>query len=390
MSKVSINAPKTPVTKGSRGLASATLPNVCKMPGPPAPFVPTPLPNIGKSDLRPEGYSKSVTIEGHAVAIAGSSFGSIGDVASKGTGGGIVSNNAEGQTKFIGPGSFDVQIEGKNVQLLGDPMLNNCGPAGSPANAATMTGVVQADGTILYRYGDDYICDKCKKVHEPIPPSPPLRTRMNELFYHLNEVLEAQMADIRKTQQEFAGLRMSLARPPKPEELTLFPVALLNFVPSLKTFAGGYMVGVIACQCPNAKMIAACSGRTPPGFKSVVQSMGMVCAEDSQASMPGWPCAAKKLVLTLGKHHPGFLLERWFAPATVNADFTGEGPLLSVEVIQRSGERARQDRRPRNAQEAPSCDKCQGRVDGIKGLPFLYCGNDECTKGTNAVADKTA
>ena len=46
---VSVNPPKTPVTEGSQDLAAATLPNVCKMPGPPAPFVPTPLPNIGKS-----------------------------------------------------------------------------------------------------------------------------------------------------------------------------------------------------------------------------------------------------------------------------------------------------------------------------------------------------
>jgi hypothetical protein len=51
---VSINPPKTPVTEGSSGIAAATLPNVCKMPGPPAPFVPTPLPNIGKSDNLPD------------------------------------------------------------------------------------------------------------------------------------------------------------------------------------------------------------------------------------------------------------------------------------------------------------------------------------------------
>jgi uncharacterized Zn-binding protein involved in type VI secretion len=146
---VAVNPPKTPVTKGSSGVAAATIPNVCKMPGPPAPFVPTPLPNIGQSSKSPDGYSTSVKIEGQPVAIQGASFGSSGDIASKGTGGGIVSSNAEGPTKFIGPGSFDVKIEGKNVQLLGDQMLNNCGPAGSPANAATMMGLIQAPGTVL-------------------------------------------------------------------------------------------------------------------------------------------------------------------------------------------------------------------------------------------------
>lgn len=106
--------------------------------------MPTPLPNIGKSGQSPPGYSTSVKIEGQPVAIRGATFGSIGDVASKGTGGGIVSMNVEGPTKFIAPGSMDVHVEGKNVQLLGDQMLNNCGPSGSPANAATMVGELQA------------------------------------------------------------------------------------------------------------------------------------------------------------------------------------------------------------------------------------------------------
>lgn len=143
MSNVSVNSPKTPVTEGTNGLAAATLPNVCKMPGPPAPFVPSPLPNVGKSGTDPKNYSKSVTIEGKKVAIKGATFGSVGDVASKGTGGGLISANVEGPTSFVGPGSMDVKIEGKNVQLLGDPMLNNCGPGGNPANAATLMGVIQ-------------------------------------------------------------------------------------------------------------------------------------------------------------------------------------------------------------------------------------------------------
>jgi len=118
------------------------------MPGPPAPFVPTPLPNIGQSGKQPDGYSTSVTVEGDPVAIRGASFGSSGDIASKGTGGGMVSNNAEGPTKFIAPGSTNVQIEGKNVQYLGDQMQNNCGPGGSPANAATLAGVLQPLATV--------------------------------------------------------------------------------------------------------------------------------------------------------------------------------------------------------------------------------------------------
>lgn len=122
---VSVNPPKTPVTKGSMGISAATLPNVCKMPGPPAPFVPTPLPNMGKSGDSPSGYSKKVKIEGKPVGIKGCSYKSMGDMASKGTGGGLVSAQTHGATKFVAPGSMNVKIEGKNVHLLGDFTTNN-------------------------------------------------------------------------------------------------------------------------------------------------------------------------------------------------------------------------------------------------------------------------
>lgn len=163
MSSVSVNPPKTPVTKGSNGIATATIPNVCKMPGPPAPFVPAPLPNIGKSGSSPKDYSQDVTIEGKAVAIKGSTFESIGDMASKGTGGGLISANTHGITKFVGPGSMDVKIEGKNVQLLSDPMLNNCAAGGSPPNAATLLGVIQTTG--LVTAVEAYKCPICEKEH---------------------------------------------------------------------------------------------------------------------------------------------------------------------------------------------------------------------------------
>ena len=134
MTSVAVNPPKTPVTSGSHGLAIAAVPNICKMPGPPAPFVPVPLPNIGKSELSPQGFSTTVKIEGKDVAIRGATFGSMGDIASKATGGGIVSMNTHGPTAFVAPGSMNVQIEGKNVQQLGDATTNN---NGSPPNAST-------------------------------------------------------------------------------------------------------------------------------------------------------------------------------------------------------------------------------------------------------------
>jgi hypothetical protein len=97
------------------------------MPGPPAPFVPTPLPNIGTSgDSLGDGTS-TVKIESKKIAIKGSYFMSqpSPDVASKGTGGGLITAATQGKTKFVAPGSMDVKAEGKNIQLLGDAMTNN-------------------------------------------------------------------------------------------------------------------------------------------------------------------------------------------------------------------------------------------------------------------------
>jgi uncharacterized Zn-binding protein involved in type VI secretion len=133
--KTAINPPRTPVTAGSNGTAAATLPNVCRMPGPPAPFVPTPLPNIAKSSIQLHGGSKTVRIDGKSVAIRGATFGSTGDIASKATGGGLVSANTHGPAKFVAPGSMNVKIEGEPVHLLGDAMTNN---NSNPPNAGTI------------------------------------------------------------------------------------------------------------------------------------------------------------------------------------------------------------------------------------------------------------
>jgi uncharacterized Zn-binding protein involved in type VI secretion len=157
MSSVAINPPKTPVTEGSSGKAFATTPNVCKMPGPPAPFVPTPLPNLGTSGDSLKGGTTNVTIEGKKVAIKGATFMSqpSGDVASQGTGGGLISAKVQGKTEFLAPGSMDVKFEGKNVQLLGDAMGNN---GGSPVNAATMKELQQAIGVAEAKALCDAVC----------------------------------------------------------------------------------------------------------------------------------------------------------------------------------------------------------------------------------------
>ena len=157
MSSISVNPPHTPVTEGSGGKAFATTPNVCKMPGPPAPFVPTPLPNLGTSGDRLGKGTTTVKFEGKKVAIKGSHFMSqpSGDVASQGTGGGLISAKVQGKTEWLAPGSLDVKAEGKNIQLLGDAMGNN---GGSPVNAATMKELQDAIGKHYAKLLCDAVC----------------------------------------------------------------------------------------------------------------------------------------------------------------------------------------------------------------------------------------
>lgn len=127
MIKVTVDSPKTPVTKNSIGASPATLPNVCKMPGPPAPFVPTPLPNVGWSRDRIKKTSRTVKIHKKRVGIKGTFFMAMPspDVASQATGGGVISSKTQGKAKFVAPGSMTVKADGKNIHHLGDPMTGN-------------------------------------------------------------------------------------------------------------------------------------------------------------------------------------------------------------------------------------------------------------------------
>ncbi|WNZ61751.1 DUF4150 domain-containing protein [Myxococcus sp. MxC21-1] len=418
MAKVTVNFPRTPVTQGSAGVAAATLPNVCKMPGPPTPFVPTPLPNIGNSGDSPEGYSKTVTINGHSVAIAGASFGSKGDLASKGTGGGLVSSNTHGPTKFIGPGSMNVKIEGRNVQLLGDPMLNNCGPSGSPANAATMTGIIQASGVMTVIYGDDISCSLCGKTH-PLEAGEETQTAIAALFERLQAALDAQKQQIleyAKLEKEERAKAIRLkqlekkntaenrrsGRGPNPSEraeLARLPDELASLRARIATledyfqtsavlrhgrnsgsYTKGYMIGVMVCICQKGKKLAASSGHAPPGFIKAVESVGFQCASppvDSGAQQEVWDCAAKQIVERCEHHRPAQLIERLFYP-TVEGFKPDRGPRVKFRVrmddidTEQLSESEEREQTFENGENVPSCSSCQ------ENLPAMYC-KKECS-----------
>lgn len=107
--------------KGSGGMSIA-FPDVCKTPAPPAPFVPIPYPNIGKSSDTSKG-PKKVKTDGKMPMTKGAKYSrSAGDEA--GTLKGIISSMNMGECEYM-MYSFDVKFEGKNVCRMGDPLFHN-------------------------------------------------------------------------------------------------------------------------------------------------------------------------------------------------------------------------------------------------------------------------
>ncbi|MDM8542945.1 DUF4150 domain-containing protein [Desulfococcaceae bacterium HSG9] len=112
--------------KGSGGIATATVPDVCKTPSPGGP-VPIPYPNIAFSKNLAKG-TKTIKVDGgNMAANKGSEFSrSIGD--EPGTVGGVKSGVNMKEATWLSY-SFNVKFEGKNVCRLTDKMLMNHGNA---------------------------------------------------------------------------------------------------------------------------------------------------------------------------------------------------------------------------------------------------------------------
>jgi len=121
--------------KGSNGVSTASLPDVCKTPSPGGP-VPLPYPNVSMSSDLENGTSTVTADGGNMIAIKGSDFSrSTGD--EPGTVGGLKSNVNMKESKWI-LYSFDVKIEGSNACRLTDKKTQN------GANTVDAQGEVQA------------------------------------------------------------------------------------------------------------------------------------------------------------------------------------------------------------------------------------------------------
>src|ERR1017187_6893638 len=123
------------VHKGSNGIASSTVPDVCKTPSPGGP-VPIPYPVIVSMSSDLDKGSNTVKADGgNMIAIKDCEFSRCtGDEA--GTVGGVVSSTFGKEAKFI-LYSFDVKIDGGNACRLSDKMTMN------HQNTMCLAGVIQ-------------------------------------------------------------------------------------------------------------------------------------------------------------------------------------------------------------------------------------------------------
>ncbi len=139
--KVSVN--NRTLVHAKSGGTCIMFPDVCKVPAPPAPPIPTPFPNLGKSGDTSSG-TESVKADGESFMVKGACFSKTsGDEA--GSLGGMVSNTTRGKAEFVNF-SFDVKAEGKSVARLGDPMIGN---KGSAANTPPIPEVQAPDPAVV-------------------------------------------------------------------------------------------------------------------------------------------------------------------------------------------------------------------------------------------------
>ena len=107
--------------KGSLGISTATIPDVCKTPSPGGP-VPVPYPNVARQSSLQNGTT-TVKAYGQMIAVKGSQYGSSnGDEA--GTAGGVKSSVNMKATDWI-TYSFDVKMDGKNACRHTDKKFHN-------------------------------------------------------------------------------------------------------------------------------------------------------------------------------------------------------------------------------------------------------------------------
>lgn len=333
-----------------------------------------------------------MTIEGKKVAIQGATFGSMGDVASKGTGGGVVSANVEGPTSFVGPGSMDVKIEGKNVQLLGDPMLNNGGPRGTPSNAATLMGVLQVSGLVTAVTGEEACpLNAAHEPHGPLDETEQTKTDAAQLASTLETVLKEKgyrLARMLGVVQCRCGKKKYADH--SSVTLTEFEEAVSRLKDPWRSHSGSLSLGDLLGKktkeerAANTKAEDASEGRirerflkrfanapevedlwvdAEKRFKKSFENRFKV--PDFPAAYPPGACAAQKAVVLVWDNgaYPGSLTERWFH--TEGTETAAPIQFLDAKTNTVKTERFK------NGETVPPCKTCE------LILPAMLCPGDK-------------
>ena len=112
------------LTHASGDALSINFPCVGKTPGPPAPFIPVPYPNVSKGADTGDGSTKTEA-DGKPIALKDSSVfsTSTGNEAAT-AGGGLITLKTKGKSGYLAY-SMDVKIEGKEVPRSFDIMAGN-------------------------------------------------------------------------------------------------------------------------------------------------------------------------------------------------------------------------------------------------------------------------
>jgi hypothetical protein len=133
--------PMFPATTTAGGICQA-MPDVCKVPAPPAPPIPTPFPNIAQCAMATGTATKVLVMNMPALTESSKIPMSSGDEA--GVAGGVVSGTNMGPVVFR-TSSSKVSFEGKKAAMLTAMTAHN----GSNANMPAGTHVAPSQAVVL-------------------------------------------------------------------------------------------------------------------------------------------------------------------------------------------------------------------------------------------------
>lgn len=389
MSKVYANS-RSVIHKGDGQVNTCAVPDVCKTPSPGGP-VPIPYVNVARDGDLSRG-STSVQVGGNSIALKDSNLSTSSGDEPGTAGGGLVSSKTKGKMTWASA-STDVKIEGKGVVRFMEPTQHN----GNTFN----TSFIQ-QGETGFAYGDDRDptgpCDLCEKPKDEHRILETKTTKANtlELVKKLEEKRKQEAALQEEKRQLEAKLGILKDQGENTKALSSQIRELEQKIGEARPLrraedGGGYMIGVVLCEC-GGKVFAAMSGKETKGFEAAVGDLGwnlakapgsplfngngQISAEEEQRlrnlhkSLPGkhnnpfGVCAAPKLIQAMQKagHKPLLMTEQLYSPSNLQK---------KVKVRYRKNGRMVKHQF-RDGDTVPSCRTCQN------ALPCLLCNRQPC------------